>query len=175
MSEQDRIEIAVIGRTVYLKAFGFATQHNSLGIPDFVGAMFRAGCKYVAFDLADCQGMDSTFLGVVADAATASPHRAGKTAMILNADEGLVRQLRRIGLLPLVCIHEGKAEAPAHINLREIDFVHFPRTEYQKLQKVRHLHERLAELNERNKRLFGPFIAMIEEELRPQQQEGPDE
>lgn len=61
----------MIERTVYLKPFGFATQQNSLGIPDFVSAMFRAGCNSVSFDLACCRGMDSTFLGVIAYAAMA--------------------------------------------------------------------------------------------------------
>lgn len=173
MADEDRIQVAILGRTIYLKPLGFATQHNSLGVPDFVSAMFRAGCTCVAFDLAECKGMDSTFLGVMADAAMASAHRQGKTAIILNAAERLVAQIRRIGLLPLVCLRREESEPPCDIELRQVDFVHFPKTEYQKLRKVKHLHEQLALLNEKNRRLFGPFVAMLEEELRPHGQGGP--
>ena len=167
----------MIERTVYLKPFGFATQQNSLGIPDFVSAMFRAGCNSVAFDLVSCKGMDSTYLGVIAYAAMARARGRGTTVLVLNASEPLARQLRRIGLLPLVCLHEGSVELPADIELRRIDFLHSPKTEYQKLQKVKELHQRLAQMNERNRMLFGPFIEMLEEELGPgpSPSEGPDQ
>ena len=171
LAEQDHIEVAVIERTVYLKPFGFATQRNSLGIPDFVGAMFRAGCNSVTFDLASCKGMDSTFLGVIAEAAMARVRGRGRTVIVLNADELLARQLRRIGLLPMICLHEGQVDLPAGVELQQIDFLHFPKTEYQRIQKVKELHERLAEMNERNRLLFGPFIEMLEEELAPESDE----
>lgn len=175
MGEDDHIEVAVIDRTVFLKPFGFGTQHNSLGIPDFLNAMFRAGCHFVAFDLSECKGMDSTFLGVIADAATATPHRPGRTVMIMNAADDLMRQLKRIGLLPLVQVHEEPVEPPADIELSQIDFLHFPRTEQQKLEKVKYLHEQLIRLNEKNQMLFGPFIEMLEAELQEEGPAGPDE
>jgi hypothetical protein len=165
LGQDDHIEVAVIDQTVFLKPFGFGTQHNSLGIPDFLAAMFRAGCRFVAFDLGECKGMDSTFLGVIADAACAAPHRSGKTVTILNASEALLRQLKRIGLLPLVQVHGEPVAPPAEIQLRQIDFLHFPKTEQQKLEKVKYLHEQLIRLNEKNKLLFGPFIQMLEDEL----------
>jgi hypothetical protein len=165
LADEDHIDVAIIDRTIYLKPIGFASQHNSLGIPSFLSAMFRAGCGYVAFDLADCKGMDSTFLGVVAAAATALPHRPGKTAIVLNASEALLRQLRRIGLLPLVHLRDEAVDLPEGVQLREIDFLHFPRTEHQRLEKVKFLHEQLAQLNDKNRQLFGPFIRMLEEEL----------
>ncbi|NLW49693.1 MAG: hypothetical protein GXY85_02475 [Candidatus Brocadiaceae bacterium] len=165
MAEKDHIEVAVIERTVYLKPLGFATQANSLGIPDFIGAMFRAGCNSVTFDLACCKGMDSTFLGVIAEAATARVRGQGRTVVVLNADEMLARQLCRIGLLPMVSLHQERVDLPEGAELRQIDFLHFPKTEYERLQKVRELHERLSELNEHNRLLFGPFLRMLEEEL----------
>ncbi len=174
MPDEDRIEVAIIDKTVYLKPFGCATQQNSLGVPDFLRAMFRAGCIYVAFDLAECRGMDSTFLGVIADAATSNPNKAGKTVIVLNAADALVQLLRRIGLLSMITLSSVKADAPVRIQLRQIDFVHFPKTGYQKLQTVRRLHEQLIQLNEKNRRLFGPFLAMLEEELQSQQDEAPE-
>jgi len=174
LADEDRIEVAIIDKTIYLKPFGCATQRNSLGIPDFLRAMFRAGCIYVAFDLAECTGMDSTFLGVIADAATSNPSRAGKTVVIFNACDALVQLVRRIGLLPMVSLGSAKVDTAAHIQLRQIDFVHFPKTEFQKLQTVRRLHEQLVELNEKNRRLFGPFLAMLEEELQSQRDEVPE-
>ncbi len=174
MAEEDRIEVAIIDKTVYLKPFGCATQRNSLGVPDFLRAMFRAGCVYVAFDLAECKGMDSTFLGVIADATMCNPHKAGKTVVIFNASDALIQLLRRIGVLPMVSLAAANVEAPVPIHLRQIDFVHFPKTEYQKLQTVRRLHDQLVQLNEKNRQLFGPFLVMLEEELQSQRDEFPE-
>ncbi len=166
LPEEDRIEVAIMDRAVYLKPLGFATQHNSLGIPDFVRAMFRAGCNSVAIDLAECKGMDSTFLGVIADAAIGAPHRPGRTVVVLNAHEAFIRQLQCIGLLPMICLHRERVEPPAQIQLCQIDSIEFPKSGYQRLQKVKHLHEQLAGLNKKNRRLFGPFVAMLQEELQ---------
>ncbi len=168
--DEERTEIAIVGKTVYLKPIGMATQHNSLGIPDFLEGMFRVGCRHVVFDLSRCTGMDSTFLGVVADAATALPQVPGKTVLVLNAGERSVGLLRRIGLLPLVALHEGAAEPPEELEFRQIDFLHFPQTETERLTRIKDLHKKLAELNEKNRRNFGSFITMLEEELA--QQEG---
>ncbi len=168
--EEDRIGVAVIDSTVYVKPHGFATQKCSLGIPDFLRAMFRAGCMQVAFDLADCKGMDSTFLGVIADAATAIPHKPGKNVVILNCRASAARQLQRIGLLPLVCVHEEPVEPP-EIELSEIDFVHMPKTQLETLERIKSLHQKLIELNEQSRTIFGPFIEMLEEELRQRRED----
>lgn len=166
MLESDRIGVAIIGQNVYVKPVGMATQENSLGIPDFLDAMFRAGCTSVSFDLSECLGMDSTFLGVVAGAATVAPHLPGKTVIILNAGDRAVRTLKRVGLIPLVCIHEEVLEPPEEIELRAVDFVHLPRTERERLEKIKKLHEELARLNDRNREMFGSFIAMLAAELK---------
>jgi hypothetical protein len=158
--------VAIIDKNVYLKPFGLASQDNSLGVPDFLSAMFRAGCKSVTFDLEECTGMDSTFLGVVASAASAAPHMPGRNVVILNASVSSVGQLQRIGLLSMVCLHQEAVEPPPGLELREIDFMHFPKTEYQRLERILQLHQELAQLNEKNQQNFGSFLAMLAEELR---------
>jgi anti-sigma B factor antagonist len=170
--DEEHTEIAIVGKTVYLRPIGMATQQNSLGIPDFLEAMFRIGCRNVVFDLGRCTGMDSTFLGVVADAATSLPHTPGKTVLVLNAGERSVSLLRRIGLLPLITLHEGAANPPEEVQFRQIDFVHFPRSETERISRIKDLHKTLAELNEKNRRTFGSFITMLEEELGQQDKAG---
>jgi hypothetical protein len=114
--------------------------------------------------------MDSTFLGVVADAATALPHTDAKTAVIINASEERLTQLRRIGLMSLVKVRDEKVPPPENVELTSIDFVHFPKTEMQRLSKIKNLHEKLVKLNDKNRRTFGPFIKMLDEEMAERQQ-----
>ncbi len=166
MSEEDRILVAVLGKTVYVKPFGDATQSNCLGLPDFLKAMFREGCTGVAFDLAECTRMDSTFLGVIASAAIPAPHEGGKAAVILNADDHARRDLRMIGLMAVVAVKEEPCEPPPGLELSPIDFVHLPATERERVRKIMDLHEQLTRLNEKNSKKFGPFVRMIGEELQ---------
>jgi len=165
LTETDRIEVALFGGTVYLKPIGFATQNNCLGVPDFLKGMLSAGCRYIAFDLSECKGIDSTFLGVVANAALSRPQARTKTVLILNASRKALTLLRRVGLLPLVHVCKGKVETPEGLALRPIDFVHFPGTERERLRRIMELHRELCGLNEKNRRNFGPFVAMLKEEL----------
>ena len=169
MRQEDYIGVLIVNKgvkSVYLKPFGYATQENSLGIPDFLACMFRQGCVRIAIDLKECLAMDSTFLGVIADAATNLPRRAGKTVLILNAAERDIKEFRTVGLLPLVKVVEHPIEVPEGIEFIKADFVHFPGSEREGIERIKYLHEQLAKLNERNKKVFGSFIAMLRSELK---------
>jgi len=166
MPTEERIEVAIVGDNVYLKPFGRASQLNCLGLPDFLDGMFREGCEMAAFDLAECTGMDSSFLGVIASAATAIPRKIGQTVVILNASESLVKGLQRVGLLQLVKVAPEPVAQPADLTLRPVDLMHLPHTERERITQIRVLHEHLVKLNEKNKATFGPFLKMLDEELK---------
>ena len=169
MSEQDYIGVLVMSKrlkTVYLKPFGYATQDNSLGIPDFLACMFREGCVRVAVDLKDCHGMDSTFLGVIADAATNLPRQGGKTVVILNARGREKKEMATVGLLPLVSVIDHPLDVPDGIEFMKADFFTFAGTERERCERIKYLHEQLTQLNERNKKQFGSFVAMLQKELQ---------
>lgn len=166
MAAEGEIEVLIIDKTIYLKPTGLATRDICMGLPDFLRTMFRHGCLQVAIDLKDCLGMDSTFLGVVADAATSLRSGPPKTVAILNADGAQRQELRTVGLLALVAVHEEPYELPSGVQFRRINFLHFPLTRTEELERIKHLHEELVKLNEANRRLFGGFIEMLEAELR---------
>ena len=165
MKEKDRILVAVVGKTVYVKPFGYATQRTCLGLPDFLRAMLREGCTSVAFDLAQCDGMDSTFLGVIASAALSGMEPPGKRVIMLNAGEHVRRELHMIGLMDYLAFSSEGCQPPRSLKLSRIDFVHLPATERERLQRIKDLHEELIKLNEKNRRNFGPFVKMLGEEL----------
>lgn len=54
---------------VLIKVRGRASFQNSQLVRDFVQQSVRDGRRHFAFDFAECTGMDSTFLGVLAGAA----------------------------------------------------------------------------------------------------------
>ena len=166
MEEDGRILVAVFEKTIYVKPMGHATQENCLGLPDFIKAMFRQGCTSVTFDLDECEAMDSTFLGVVASAAMSTAHGQGKSVLIVNADEGARHEFGMIGLTPVVAFKDEHCEPPPELELSQIDFVHLPSNERERIKKIKEMHEQLVQLNERNRRNFQGFIDMLETELQ---------
>jgi two-component sensor histidine kinase len=68
-------------------------------------------------------------------------------------------------------MHKGKVRKVENIQLCPIDSVHLPRDQRMRLETIKEVHQKLAALNERNTRAFGPFIRMLDEEL----QQGPPE
>jgi anti-anti-sigma regulatory factor len=158
--------VAVVDRTIYVKPMGYATQENSLGLPEFLKAMGRQGCAHVAFDLSDCRVMDSTFLGVIASAAMSGGQGRGKSVLILNAAPQAKHELQMIGLMPVVVLKKKRVSLPPEVELSEIDFVHMPGDERERLLRIKELHQHLVKLNERNRKSFGSFVQMLEEELR---------
>jgi hypothetical protein len=164
-ADSSKVQVAVLENNVYVKPVGYATQRTCLGVPDFLEAMFRQGCKSVTFDLKDCKGMDSTFLGVVASAAMSRAHGGGRAVVVLNAGERLVHELRVVGLLPLVALKKEPCELPEDIKLADLDLVHMPGNERDRVVRIKRLHQELVKLNSANKRRFEGFVKMLEEEL----------
>ena len=169
MAEEGSIQVAIIDNTLYLKPIGCATQQNCLGLPDFLSAMFRAGCTRVLVDLEECEAMDSTFLGVIAFAATCLPGEGRKIVAVLNANQRNVKDIRTVGLAPLVAMCEPPCRPPQNLELKQIDFVHLPDTETERLERIKYLHELLAGLNETCRRQFCSFLDMLEKELESTQ------
>jgi hypothetical protein len=168
LREQDYIGVLIVNRdakSIYLRPVGYATQENSLGIPDFLEGMFRQGCVRVAIDLSDCLAMDSTFLGVIADAATNLPRHAGKPVLILNAAQRDIKEFRTVGLLQLVKVVEHPVQVPDEVEFMKADFIHFPSSERERIERIKYLHEQLVKLNERNKKVYGSFVSMLQDEL----------
>lgn len=165
MEEDGRILVAVFGRTIYVKPMGHATQENCLGLPDFIKSMFRQGCTKVTFDLGECNAMDSTFLGVVASAAMSSSSGEDKGVLILNASEDAKHEFEMIGLTSVIAFKEEECEVPSELELSQIDFVHLPNDERERIARIKEMHEQLVELNERNRQNFQSFIDMLESEL----------
>jgi radical SAM protein with 4Fe4S-binding SPASM domain len=166
MREAGKIEVAILGKTIYVRASGYATQANSLGLPDILATMFGQGCTSVTFDLKKCRGMDSTFMGVIAGAAISRTRPSGKAVAVINTNDKTRQELAFIGLLPVIALVEDEVALPEELRLARASTVHWPKTERARITKIKKLHENLIALNEKNKELFGAVIEMLETELR---------
>jgi anti-sigma B factor antagonist len=79
----DRLLVAVFKDTAFISVRGRGSFKVSAAMKEFVNAEIAQGCRRLVLDMADCVGMDSTFMGVLAGlAARLKGQGAGKIVMV---------------------------------------------------------------------------------------------
>lgn len=63
--DSDNVYTALAGDTIWIKVTGRGTFQNSHYIKKYLLEKIEVGCPAIAFDLGECVGMDSTFMGVI--------------------------------------------------------------------------------------------------------------
>ena len=164
-------EVATGARAVYVRVHGLATMSNCLCLRTFLESLLAEGRSFIVVDLADCTGMDSTFMGVLAGAATYE--RNGKTSGVaaVNVSQPLMQLLKNVGLTELVFVELEPFEAPP------LEFVRLEEQrggEKELLACVHAAHEHLMKINERNEEIFRPYVAALELEMKQRGMKGPD-
>ena len=155
-------EVAAGTRAIYIRVHGLASMNNCLCLRDFIEKMFAAGHTFLVIDLADCAGMDSTFMGLLAAAAQYEWGSRHTGVAVVNARNNLVKLLKSVGITELVFIEREDHEAPA------MEFVRLKEqaSEEERLALVRWAHEHLTKISKRNEKLFGPFLAELETDMQ---------
>ena len=161
-AESGYYEAAVGKNAVFVRAHGLASMNNCLCVRDFVDHMLETGHLFVVFDLADCTGMDSTFMGLLAGAATYDLNEHTPGVAVVNADKSLQGLLKEVGIDELVLIESEPFEDPA------IQFIRLPEKtdETERLACIVQAHQKLIPLSDQNEKIFGPLIASIEAEMK---------
>ncbi|MEW6356065.1 MAG: STAS domain-containing protein [Planctomycetota bacterium] len=162
MSNDGTIDIALCEKMIYVKVTGLGTMNNSMALLDLCGGLLDSGYKEVVFDLVKCEGMDSTFLGVIAGIATHGPDRKGPKVTIVNCGKECLSSLEVVGLTKFVHLKSEPVETPdvEMFRLEEEDIPDMDRVGF-----IREAHEQLLLIDKRNRDLFGPLLRMLSDEL----------
>ena len=163
-------EVATGTRAVYVRVHGLATMSNCLCLRTFMEGLLAGGRSFIVVDLADCAGMDSTFMGVLAGAATYEQNGKAPGIAAVNVSEPLLRLLKNVGLTELIFVEPEPFETPA------LEFVRLEeqRGEKERLACVQAAHEHLMKINDRNEEVFRPFVAALELEMKQRGMKGQD-
>ena len=155
-------EVAVGARAIYVRVHGLGSMTNCLCVRDFLDDMLSSNRGFIVFDLDDCTGMDSTFMGVMAGVATfhVDDHPAG--VAVVNAGKPLVKLLRSVGLNELVFIEPDSFDIPD----LEFHVLEEKATEEERLKLIRSAHEHLINISDENEKLFGGLIRTLEAEMK---------
>lgn len=149
---------------VQIRVVGRATFKISRELREYILQTLDDGVYSVIIDLSECNGMDSTFMGVMAMIGLESKGKA--SVLVVNASEKLRSLLDSIGVSRLVEYTEKDMEEGDWKNLCAAAV---ERDDMKKVAPtIRDAHKTLMELTPENIPKFQNVVEMLSEELEEQ-------
>lgn len=157
-------EVARAGEAIYVRVRGLGSMMVAPTLEAFADRAIAEGARQFVFDLAECTGVDSTFMGLMLtlsnrlreEGATQHP------VVALNVDDHAQKQLTSVGLDSFISIKPGRTKLPS-LTLTELSTVQA--SEKERLRLMVRTHRELVASDARNKAKFGAFLEGLLEEL----------
>lgn len=162
MSDQVAFLVARQGATIFVRSLGLANMKNAPMLDAFLQAEIVEVVTTICVDLSACNGMDSTFMGLLVGY---SQHltRSGGRVVVVNPTEQNRRLLDMLGVstvLPVIV-----QETPL-----QLEFVSLPSgsamNPIQRIDLVRKAHQNLVALTPANQARFSAFLSALEGDLQ---------
>jgi anti-sigma B factor antagonist len=154
--------VARIEQTVYIRSLGLANMKSAPMLDVFLRSECEQGATTACVDLSSCNGMDSTFMGMLVGHAKSYEGLGGRL-VIVNPSPTNLRLLAMLGVTVVIPVVENQ-------HLPEMEFVSLtpdPKMNaVQRMQMVKRAHENLVRLNAANKDKFTAFLTALEADLK---------
>jgi len=160
--------VSAYGDPVILRIQGKATYLNCAPVGHFFDKMIAEGARNFVVDLHDCQGMDSTFLGILASAGLELREQDPPGELVLVRLSQRNRELvKNLGLHNIMVIDEGRnlpdVSGSEHPLLKEENSRRKGETANSKM--VLKAHKALGEVDESNKKKFQDVISFLQRKV----------
>ena len=149
--------MATTDEVVYARVVGLGTMNNSFSFKQFLEHLREKGFRKFVFDLSDCRGFDSTFMGILLGIALGHAN-----VVLVNLKSELRSLLSEVGIHRVVQLCDEPVPLP-DVTLRKLE----PKA-VDVQSRFRHIltaHENLVRLDPRNQRKFGAFLQILRKEL----------
>ncbi len=147
---------------VLVRVDGRATFQNSGCLREFIARMLAQGKPRLVLDFAGCEGVDSTFLGVLAGAAIEIRRSAPEGSLVIvRAGTRNLELMRNLGLHRLLTLDSsagvaGTATFDTALQVRR-------QSEAESARLVLEAHENLVAADEANRSRFQDVLAILRE------------
>ena len=160
-------EAARSGKAIYLRVHGLGSMTTAPTLEAFVDQEIEAGARQFVFDFERCDGVDSTFMGLLLGISNRLQDVDGKSVkgvVLINVDDHARKQLSSVGIDTLLTLVEGETELPRSLKLTGLDAREV--SDKDRLKLMVRAHKDLVAADERNRAKFGPFLKAIVAELK---------
>ena len=148
-----------------VRVVGRANFSSSPGFEGAVAELLRDHPARFVMDLEQCQLMDSTFLGVLAEAATNFRQLNGKSASLelSNANARVTGLIENLGVDTLFSLQNGPLELPPDVRARRVSFQSATKLQLKATSLA--AHEWLMKFNTANRDKFAELTRTLKEDL----------
>jgi anti-anti-sigma regulatory factor len=174
---KDQLKVAVHNRMAFVQVSGRGSFKVCPALKQFGFSATKAGCQGVVFDLAECLGMDSTFMGVLAGLAFRLQETGSGDVVLVNVSPRNQGLLTTLGLDQAVKVHVAGATPEAYRKVLEsgggasttLPVAGNKRTTVATMLEA---HEDLVELSPENLPKFKDVLIFLREDLERTKREG---
>jgi len=154
-----------------LKVKGNASFKESTSVKRFGSAAIDSGCNLIIFDMAECLGMDSTFMGVMAELAMRVRTETNGRLIAMNLTPKTLSLLSTLGLNRLIdCYQAGYLPQEIKEVLAEVmDLTELPAADEDKLASLTTMleaHRNLVKAAPENMARFKDVISFLDQDLK---------
>lgn len=170
--------VAIQTVTAFVHVVGRGSYRMSSGLKDFGQIAFDAGCHELVVDMADCTGMDSTFMGVLAGLAFRLKQQRRGEVLLVNLSVRTHSMLTTLGLDQVIRPYMVGATPPQYEQIldeeRRLEALETgPECRRTTAETMLEAHEHLVEISPDNQVRFQDVLTYLRQELRKQHPEDP--
>ena len=170
---EDHYLVAASQKSFYVRVIGMATMTNSAGLQEVLADFRGRGFRRFIFDLGECTGIDSTFMGTMLGVAMEENVDPGGeerpsgadvpvTVDLVNASSYLTDLITGVGIDRVLRLHSEPVELP-RMDLRRLQDL--PQDPMRRIRSMVAAHENLVRLGGSNLEKFGAMLDALRREL----------
>ena len=128
--------------------------------------MLEKGFRRFLVDLGPCQGIDSTFMGVligIYQFARQTSDGERVSVAVVNANPHNRKTMSDLGLTKIIQVLDTPVSLPPGVSTERLVEERFEPD--ARIQLIKRAHENLIDLDEKNRAVFGPFLEKLTREL----------
>jgi len=159
--QQPTFLVSAYSDPIIVRINGKANYLNCNSFREFIEQMLSEGRCHFLVDFENCQGMDSTFLGILAGTALElRKHTPPGTLTLCRLSERNQELITNLGLQNLLCISEDRAGAEPPAAFDELE-----NQEVSDAENVLRAHENLTRADEQNAAKFQDVISFLKNQV----------
>jgi anti-anti-sigma factor len=167
----DNLLVALQNDTAYVHVQGRGSFKNSTNLKQFGVAAIEADCRALVLDMAECMGMDSTFMGVLAGLAFRLKQRSQGDLLMVNLSTRTHGLLTTLGLDQVVRPYLAGATPPEYQRILSSSIFTLEALETEEESKrstaetMLEAHQNLVDLTPENAPKFKDVLTFLREDL----------
>ncbi len=153
----------------FIRVVGLATMQNSTPLQEVLESLLHQGMRRFIFDLKNCSGFDSTFMGILLGIAlgeNGEPRPGGEnkgaSVFLVNVNHEHSKLLAGVGIDRLVQMHTEPIQFPP-MELTRLEGG--PTNSLRRIRSIISAHENLVRLGGQNQKAFSEILEILKREL----------